>query len=264
MDRVEEFTQHCVGLLDPRPFDAEGAIPDSVRIPVEELPHRTFELPPESAELPVAAVEPWGEQAISALARIGRRAVAKPCASSPGPLDMRARLWQPNPFLLEALRSLRPGRAVDYACGSGRDAVGLACCGWKVTAIDHLPDALQRAAMLESRYAPAWDAEPIEWLCRDLEADDLGIERPCDLAVMFRFLHRPLIEQIVEHLEPGGSFLLETFTAEHRKTHGKPRTERFVVWPGELERMAKGLELRHCSEEWRGPSHTARLWAVKS
>ena len=45
-----------------------------------------------------------------------------------------------------AYAGLLPGsRALDLACGSGRNAVYLALAGMQVTAVDILPDALEQA-----------------------------------------------------------------------------------------------------------------------
>ena len=41
---------------------------------------------------------------------------------------------EPNVFLVEEVRDLPPGRALDLACGEGRNAVWLARLGWQVTA----------------------------------------------------------------------------------------------------------------------------------
>jgi SAM-dependent methyltransferase len=42
----------------------------------------------------------------------------------------------PNPFLVEVVEKLRPGRALDLGMGEGRNALFLAQRGWNVTGID--------------------------------------------------------------------------------------------------------------------------------
>lgn len=56
------------------------------------------------------------------------------------------RVWsgEPSPWLVEAVRELRPGTALDIACGEGADAVWLARHDWDVTAVDFAPAALAR------------------------------------------------------------------------------------------------------------------------
>jgi SAM-dependent methyltransferase len=52
----------------------------------------------------------------------------------------------PNATLVDVLRGLTPGRALDLGCGEGGDAVWLAAQGWNVTGIDISPTAVARAA----------------------------------------------------------------------------------------------------------------------
>ena len=43
---------------------------------------------------------------------------------------------EPTPLLRIAVQNLKPGRALDVACGVGRHAIFLAQHGWNVTAVD--------------------------------------------------------------------------------------------------------------------------------
>jgi len=75
-------------------------------------------------------------------------------------------LWStgPNRFVAAELEGRAPqGRALDLACGEGRNAIWLAEQGWKVTAVDFSGVAIERARKLaESR------GVDVEWLCADL------------------------------------------------------------------------------------------------
>lgn len=51
----------------------------------------------------------------------------------------------PNRFLVEVASGLAPGRALDLACGVGRNAVWLAERGWQVIAVDFSDVALEHA-----------------------------------------------------------------------------------------------------------------------
>ena len=44
--------------------------------------------------------------------------------------------FTPSPFLVEVADQLAPGRALDLACGHGRNALYLAKLGWNVSAVD--------------------------------------------------------------------------------------------------------------------------------
>lgn len=52
--------------------------------------------------------------------------------------DARVRAWAetPNRFLVAEVNDLAAGRALDVACGMGRNAIWLAERGWTVTAVD--------------------------------------------------------------------------------------------------------------------------------
>src|SRR5918911_1163763 len=52
---------------------------------------------------------------------------------------------EPNPFLVELVSPLAPGRALDLAAGEGRNALWLARRGWQMTAVDFSRVGLQKA-----------------------------------------------------------------------------------------------------------------------
>jgi SAM-dependent methyltransferase len=59
---------------------------------------------------------------------------------------------EPNRFLVAEVSELQPGRALDLACGAGRNAVWLAELGWRVTGVDYSDVALEQAhALAEAR-----------------------------------------------------------------------------------------------------------------
>jgi len=55
---------------------------------------------------------------------------------------------EPNRFLVAEVTGLPPGRALDLACGAGRNAVWLADQGWRVTGVDYSDVALARTREL--------------------------------------------------------------------------------------------------------------------
>ena len=74
-------------------------------------------------------------------------------------------LWtaQPNRLFAAEIEGIEPGRALDVACGEGRNAVWLAELGWQVTGIDFSDVALGKAAEL----ARARGVE-VEWVAADV------------------------------------------------------------------------------------------------
>lgn len=252
-------------LLDPREPDQASARPiaDAVNIPLSQWPRRTHELPPRRRVVRLAARGSLARAAVDWLARHGRRGVV---ASEfrygrTAPSSELGRLWEPNPLLAGVLPRLRPGRALDLACGSGRDAVYMAAGGWEVTAVDVLPDALARGRDLARRCAAA--IGPIRWLEHDLEGGVACWPDGFDLVVVIRYLHRPLLGRLAEWLRPGGSLVCEAFTRLHRARYGRPARDARVLRPGELPRLLEGFETRHYSEGWHEGMHTARAWALR-
>ena len=137
-------------------------------------------------------------------------------------------------------------RAVDLACGSGRNALFLARRGWHVDAVDISPVAL-------ARLRAAADAEglPVNCVERDLEpassALDGFAERCYDLALSIRYTDMPLVGALPRVLAPGGHLIAEMHLITDKTVAG-PRSHRFRVAPGELRKAGSVLELLHYRE----------------
>ncbi|HTI57206.1 MAG TPA: class I SAM-dependent methyltransferase [Verrucomicrobiae bacterium] len=68
----------------------------------------------------------------------------------------------PSEFLIAETGALPPGRALDVACGAGRNAVWLARRGWRVTGVDFSDVALRAA-----RELAASAGVEVEWIEAD-------------------------------------------------------------------------------------------------
>ena len=110
----------------------------------------------------------------------------------------------PNQFVAAELAELPPGRAVDLACGEGRNAIWLAERGWKVTALDFSQVAVDRGRRI------ADDHLPIDWRVGDALTAELP---PADLVVL-AYLQLPdderrtAVRRGFAALEPGGTLFL--------------------------------------------------------
>src|SRR5439155_11609907 len=62
----------------------------------------------------------------------------------------------PNRWVVDELADATPGRAVDLACGEGRNALWLAAHGWQVTGVDFSAVAIHKARELDSRGLVTW------------------------------------------------------------------------------------------------------------
>ena len=71
----------------------------------------------------------------------------------------------PNLWVERELAPLSPARAVDLACGEGRNSVWLAARGWQVTGVDFSASALEKARTLAAGHRPP---VVIDWQCADV------------------------------------------------------------------------------------------------
>jgi SAM-dependent methyltransferase len=138
----------------------------------------------------------------------------------------------PTELLAEWLPRLPKGRALDVACGIGRNALYLAEKGYAVDAVDISSVALERARETARARHLA-----IHWAELDLESEALPDER-YDLIVMVRYTHLALVPQLVARLAPGGHLLCEEHLQTHREVVG-PTNARFRMRPNELLNAAK-------------------------
>jgi SAM-dependent methyltransferase len=144
----------------------------------------------------------------------------------------------PAPWLV-AHRDLLTGggRALDVACGDGRDALYLAQHGYAVDAIDASDVAVDalRAAARERELA-------ITPLVVDLEREPLP-PGPYDVIVTMNFLQRDLFGPLREALAPRGLLFYETLGQAHVCDLGRSFNPDYLLEDGELERAFGDLEL---------------------
>jgi SAM-dependent methyltransferase len=97
----------------------------------------------------------------------------------------------PNQFVAQALADLPPGRALDLACGEGRNARWLAERGWQVIAMDFSPVAIEKGRRLAEEL-PDGPASQIDWQV----GDALETPLPDDLdLVVIAYLQVPAAER---------------------------------------------------------------------
>jgi tellurite methyltransferase len=137
---------------------------------------------------------------------------------------------RPRSFVERIAGDLPPGRALDLACGSGRNAVWLANRGWDVAAVDVSTDALAELR----KAAPAVTA-----YVADLEKHEFTIEQAAwDLIIDSYYLQTDLFAPICRGLKPGGVaiVIVHMFEPGHESS-------RFSLHPGELRRYFMGEEI---------------------
>jgi SAM-dependent methyltransferase len=118
-------------------------------------------------------------------------------------------LWsaEANRFLVQEATAVAPGRALDLACGEGRNAVWLAERGWEVTGVDFSGVGLEKAERLaEGRGVEA------HWIESDL-LDYRPEAQAFDLVLIFYLQVRgeqrtPIVQAAASGVAPGGLLLL--------------------------------------------------------
>ena len=138
---------------------------------------------------------------------------------------------QPASFLREIIESshweIPRGRALDVACGKGRNALFLAEQGFDAVALDIAPVALK-----EARRRVQGKSLTITWQQADLEQVQLP-ENSFDLVVNFNYLQRSLIPQIKSALRAGGHVIFETYLIDQIAI-GHPKNPNYLLAHNEL------------------------------
>lgn len=145
----------------------------------------------------------------------------------------------PTRLVIETAKHMAPGRVLDLACGTGRNALWLADHGWKVTAVDGAPAAIE---ILQHRAAAA--GVTLDARAADLEKGEYAIECAAwDLVVMSYYLQRDLFEPAKRGVVPGGIVLAIVHITEPGE---EPTYKR--LRPGELLAYFDGWEILHSYE----------------
>ncbi|MEX2123468.1 MAG: class I SAM-dependent methyltransferase [Woeseia sp.] len=140
----------------------------------------------------------------------------------------------PTALLAEWEPQLPRGRALDVACGAGRNSLFLAATGRRVDAIDISPVGLERAKEAAERRGLE-----IRWIEADLEANSRTVlpPGPYDLIVLVRYVNRDLLPHLLERLDVGGVLLCEQHVDSTEEVVG-PTTPAFRLRHNELLRDA--------------------------
>ena len=151
---------------------------------------------------------------------------------------------EPNRFLVAEADGLAPGRALDLACGAGRNAVWLAQRGWTVTGADFSDVAIENARRLAAdrgrrgrvgagRPAASGSRRPASF---DLVAV-LYLQLPADE-------RRAVLAHAADAVAPGGTLLVVGHDLENLNGgHGGPKDPRVLFTPDDVVAEVGGLEI---------------------
>jgi SAM-dependent methyltransferase len=164
-------------------------------------------------------------------------------------------IWKadPNRFVVEEVDALWPGRALDVACGEGRNAIWLATKGWQATGVDFSAAGLAKARRLadERGVHVTWiEADLTEW-----EPEPAAYD-----LVLLAYLQLPGAARSLVHrrmaagLAPGGTLLVVAHDSTNLTDgYGGPSSPEVLFSPDDvLEDLAGlGLEVQRASRVGR-------------
>ena len=133
----------------------------------------------------------------------------------------------PSALLDAWIDRLPRGRALDVACGLGRNAIHLAAHGYAVDAMD-----ISGVALAGARERAGAAGVEVNWIETDLERPDIACGA-YDVIVVARFLERPLIPRLIDALRPGGHVVYDHHCITPADVGG-PTSHRFRARPNEL------------------------------
>src|SRR5690606_5509044 len=130
-------------------------------------------------------------------------------------------------------------RALDLACGEGRNALWLATHGWQVHAVDFSQVGIDKGRTVATRLTRSI-RERITWQCADLTDPGVDIGGPYELVLMV-FLHLPagqrreMVRRAARLLTPGGMLLvLGHDSANPERGHGGPQDPEILFTPEDV------------------------------
>lgn len=149
-----------------------------------------------------------------------------------------------SPLLQQYSTLFQPsGKPVlDLACGAGRNGLYLHQQQIPTMFADQDPTALSSIAATSGVSAEQ---------CWQVDFENGEQQLPANHyqgIVVFRYLHRPLIDDIKQAVCSGGIVIYETFTVENRQ-FGRPNRDAFLLQLGELKEMFSDWECLHYFEE---------------
>ncbi|MDH3448971.1 MAG: methyltransferase domain-containing protein [Gammaproteobacteria bacterium] len=142
----------------------------------------------------------------------------------------------PVTLLQEWLPKIPAGRALDVACGAGRNAILLAQNGFRVDAIDISAEGLSKA-----RQAAQQLGLDVNWIEHDLDLP-FRFDRDYALIVVMWFVDVDLVTRLCDCLAPGGYLVCEEHLVTDEEVIG-PTSRDYRVAPGQLRAAVPGLEI---------------------
>ena len=143
-----------------------------------------------------------------------------------------------NPVVLleEWLPQVPTGKALDVACGAGRNSILMARSGFQVDAIDISAEGLRKAGLQAGQLGLS-----INWIEHDLD-QDFPFDTDYSLIAVMWFVNLELVKRLCGCLAAGGYLICEEHLLTDQEVIG-PTSPQFRVAPGALREAVSDLEL---------------------
>jgi len=150
----------------------------------------------------------------------------------------------PTALVEQWLPASAGARALDLACGNGRNALFLASAGYLVDAVDISPFALETASRVADERRLT-----VQWIEADLDGFAPKTSR-YEVIVVARYMNRKLMPRLSSGLRPGGMLIFEHHFRTDHVVNG-PRDPAFRLDPNELLRQYADLRVYFYQEDIR-------------
>jgi len=168
---------------------------------------------------------------------------------------------EPNAFLVEMIKGLKPGRSLDVGMGQGRNTIYLARQGWESVGFD----PADRAVAAAQEQAKKLGVTITTSVARDTDFD-WGTAQ-WDLILLAYVGGREYVTQVTRSLRPGGMVILEAFHRDATKTGSIggsvvfDTNELLTLFPG--FRVVRYEDVEAPADFGRGMTRVVRLAAIK-
>lgn len=143
----------------------------------------------------------------------------------------------PSKIIEKYISYANTGKALDIACGTGRNTTFLVQHGFYVDAVDVSDYALSQIPPSSSIHTIHSDLATFEFESHKY-----------DLICNINFLDRRLFPKIQESLAPKGVLIFETFIIAHGEAYSQPRNIDYVLRKNELLHAFIGLDIIYYEE----------------
>lgn len=143
----------------------------------------------------------------------------------------------PSAIVIEYVKHSMGKRALDIACGIGRNTQYLEKLGYEVDAVDISDYALSQIE----------HSKMIHTIETDLTQYTITPDH-YDLILNINYLERKLFPSIIRGLRTGGILIFETFIIAHEEGYSNPTNPHFLLSTNELPTVFRELEVLNYGE----------------